>query len=214
MVPVLRVRLVQFLVATCAAAAVFLGTSPWLDNLAFDRIAIIDGEYWRLGTSHLTHLDNMHALVNAVGAGLATTVLLDFMRPARLLASAVTIAGTISAASVLLVAESTYAGFSGILHGLAAMAVFALARRTPWLAAAVGVVLVAGVVTAFADWHRPWTTDVAIHTHLIGMAAGAAIGVWTRRSRAPVPARSDALYWRTTSSSASRSKAARNSALV
>lgn len=178
---VVRVRLVRFLAATATAAAVFLGASAWLDSLAFDRVAIIEGEYWRLGTCHLTHLDNMHGLMNAVGFGLVTAVLLDFLRPAMLLASASIIAGTISAASVLLVAESSYAGFSGILYGLAAMAVFALARRMPWLATAVGVVLVAGVVTAFADWRRPWTADIAIHTHLIGMAAGAAIGVWTRR---------------------------------
>ncbi|MCY3622084.1 MAG: rhomboid family intramembrane serine protease [Gammaproteobacteria bacterium] len=178
----MRVRLLRFLVATVTAAAVFLGTSRWLDSLAFDRIAIIEGEYWRLGTSHLTHLDNMHGLMNALGVGLVTAVLLDFLRPARLLASAVTIAGTISGASVLLAVESTYAGASGILYGLAAIAVFALAKRTPRLATAVGVVLMAGVATAFADWHRAWTADVATHTHLIGMAAGAAIGVWVRRS--------------------------------
>ena len=177
---VLRVRLVRFLAATAAAAAVFLGASAWLDSLAFDRVAIIEGEYWRLATAHLTHLDNTHALMNAVGVGLVTTVLLDFLRPARLLASVVTIAGTISGVSVLLVAESTYAGFSGILYGLAAMAVFGLATRSPWLAVIVAVALVAGIITAFFGWSRPWTADVAVHTHVCGMATGAAIG-WSRR---------------------------------
>ena len=177
---VLRVRLVRFLAATAAAAAVFLGASAWLDSLAFDRVAIIEGEYWRLATAHLTHLDNMHGLMNAVGFGLVTAVLLDFLRPARLFASVVTIAGTISGVSVLLVAESTYAGFSGILYGLAAMAVFGLAKRSPWLAVIVAVALVAGIITAFFGWSRPWTADVAVHTHVCGMATGAAIG-WSRR---------------------------------
>ena len=170
----------RFVVATAAAAALFLGASPWLDNWAFDRIAITEGEYWRLVTSHLTHLDNMHGLMNAVGFGLVMTVLLDFLRPAWLLACAVIIAGAISGVSVLLVAESAYAGFSGVLYGLAAMAVFGLATRSPWLAVIVAVALVAGIITAFFGWSRPWTADVAVHTHVCGMATGAAIG-WSRQ---------------------------------
>ncbi len=180
--PALRVRSTRFLVGTAAAAAVFLVASLWLDALAFDRSAVLEGEYWRLGTSHLTHLDTRHALMNAVGFGLVTAVLLEYSRPGTLLTSALAIAAAISAASVLLAIESSYAGFSGILHGLAALAVFALAKRAPWLAAAVGVVLVAGVVTALAGWSRPWMADVAIHTHVCGIAAGAAIGFWLQRT--------------------------------
>ena len=180
--PTLRVRLTRFSVGTAAATAVFLVASLWLEELAFDRSAIFEGELWRLGTSHLTHLDARHALMNAVGVGLVTTVLPEFLRPITLLASALAIAAAISAASVVLVAESRHAGFSGILHGLAAVAVFALAKRVPWLAAALGAVLMAGAVTAMAGWSRPWTTDVAVHTHLAGIAAGTASGVWFRRT--------------------------------
>ena len=159
----------------------FLVASLWLDALAFDRSAILKGEYWRLGTSHLTHLGTRHALMNAVGVGLVSAVLLEYSRPQTILTSGLGIAAAISAASVLLAIESGYAGFSGILHGLAAMAVFALAKRAPWFAAAVGMVLFAGVVTALADWRRPWMADVAIHTHVCGILTGAAIGFWLQR---------------------------------
>ena len=119
--------------------------------------------------------------MNAVGAGLVTAVLLEYFQPLTVLWGALAIAAAISAASLLPAIGSSHAGFSGVLHGLAAMAVFALAKRAPWLAAAVGVVLFAGVVTALAGWRRPWMTDVAIHTHVYGILTGAAIGFWLQR---------------------------------
>ena len=179
--PALGVRSTRFLAGTATAAVVFLVASLWLDALAFDRSAVLKGEFWRLATSHLTHLDARHALMNAVGAGLVTAVLLEHSGHAVIFLSALAIAAAISAASVFLAIESSHAGFSGVLHGLAALGVFALAKRAPWLAAAVGVVLVAGVVTTLAGWHRPWMEDVAIHTHVCGIAVGTAIGFWLQR---------------------------------
>ena len=158
----------------------FVSASFWLDALGFDRRATLAGEYWRLATCHLTHLDIKHALMNALGAGLVTALLLEFWRLDTLFVSALAIAVAISAASVFLV-EASHAGFSGILHGLATIAVFGLAQRSPLLAATVALALVAAVVTALAGWSRPWTADLAIHTHVCGIAAGAAIGTWLRR---------------------------------
>ena len=150
----------------------FLVASPWLDALAFDRSLVLEGEYWRLGTTHLTHLDTGHALMNAAGTGLVAAVLLEYLRPGAILLGALAIAAAISAASVLLAVESIYAGFSGVLHGLAALAAVVLAKRAPWLAATVGVVLIAGVLAALAGWSRPWMANVAIHTHVCGIGAG------------------------------------------
>ncbi len=168
---------------TTTTAVVFLFASLWLDALAFDRSLVLSGEYWRLGTSHLTHLGPMHALMNAVGVGLVTAILLEHLRPGTILLGALAIAAAISAASVLLAVESGYAGFSGVLHGLAALAAIALAKRAPWLAATVGMVLIAGILTALAGWSRPWMADVAIHTHVCGIAAGAVIGFWLRHAQ-------------------------------
>ena len=179
--PALRVRSTRFLAGTAAAAVVFLVASLWLDALAFDQSAVLEGEIWRLATSHLTHLDTRHALMNAVGAGLVTAVLLEHFRPLTVLWGTLAIAAAISAASLLPAIGSSHAGFSGVLHGLAALGVFALAKRAPWFAAAVGVVLLAGVVTTLAGWHRPWMADVAIHTHVSGITAGTAIGYWLQR---------------------------------
>ena len=174
-------RAKRFLVATVGAAGLFLVASFWLHDLAFDRAAVLEGEYWRLATSHLTHLDTKHALMNAVGVGLLATILMEFVNLPTLVASSAILAGAISLASVLLFVEVGYAGFSGVLHGLAAMAVFTLYKRAPWLAAMIAVLLIAGIATAFAGWSRPWTADVAVHTHVVGIAVGTGLGYWLGR---------------------------------
>ena len=175
-----RVRSVRFAIGTATAAALFATASVGLSDLGFDGPAVVAGEYWRLATSHLTHLDFRHAVTNAVGAGVVAAILLAFHRLATVFGCTAVIAAVISAASLLFFGESRHAGFSGILYGLAAMAVIRLSPRSPWLAATVAIVLIAGIVTALADWGRPWTADIAVHTHLCGIAAGVAIGLWLR----------------------------------
>ena len=153
----------------------------WLPTFAFDRSAVLRGQFWRLATAHLTHLDIKHALLNAVGFGLVLAILRDTMKLPSIIASCVILASAISLASVLLFIQEDYAGFSGVLHGLAAMTVYALRKRSPWLAAMVAVFLVAGIVTALAGYSRPWTADVAVHTHVVGIAVGTALGAWIQR---------------------------------
>ena len=75
-----------------------------------------------------------------------------------------------------------FAGFSGILYGLATMAAFVLRKRSPWLAGSIAVVLVAGIVAGIAGYSRPWTADVAVHTHGVGVGVGAWLGNWIRRN--------------------------------
>ena len=174
----LRVRSARFGIGTSTAAALFATASLLLHDLGFERAAVSAGEYWRLATCHMAHLDIRHALTNAVGTGLVTTILLEFHRVPYVLGSAAAIAAVISAASLVLFGESNHAGFSGVLYGLAAMAAFGLATRSPCLAAIIAVALVAGIFTAFFGWSRPWSADVAVHTHVCGMATGAAIGGW------------------------------------
>ena len=175
-----RVRLARFGIGTTTAAALFATASFGLDDLGFDGPAVAAGELWRLATCHVTHLDIRHALTNAVGTGLVTAILLEFHRLPTVLGSAAAIAAVISAASLAIFGESNHAGFSGVLYGLATMAAFGLAARSPWLAVIVAVALVAGIITAFFGWSRPWAADVAVHTHVCGMATGAAIGSWRR----------------------------------
>ena len=154
----------------------------WLPFFAFDRTAVLRGEFWRLATCHLTHLDHQHALLNAVGCGLVLTVLRDSMSWKTITAGVIILASAISLASVMLWVRTDFAGFSGILYGLATMAVFALRRRSPWLAGLIATVLIAGVVLGIAGYSRPWTADVAVHTHVVGMAVGIWLGNWIRRN--------------------------------
>jgi len=160
----------------------FLTAAWWLPTLAFERSAVLRGEFWRMATCHLTHLDLKHALLNALGFGLVFAVLRDTLSLKAIVASSIILASTISLASVLLWVDIDFAGFSGILHGLAAMAVFALRKRRPWLAWLVAILLAAGIVAALAGYSRPWTADVAVHTHVVGIAVGAALGRWIERN--------------------------------
>lgn len=168
----------SLLVSTGTAAAVFMAAALWLPLFAFDRTAILDGQFWRLVTCHLTHLDPQHALVNAVGCGLVLTILRDSMSWKAITACAVILASAISLAAVLVWVRIDFAGSSGILYGLATMVVFALRKRSPWLAGLIAVVLVAGIIAGIAGYSRPWAADVAIHTHVVGVAAGAWLGNW------------------------------------
>ena len=110
-----------------------MAAALWLPQFAFDRTAILGGQFWRLVTCHLTHLDPQHALVNAVGCGLVLTILRDSMPWKAITACAVILAWAISLATVLLWVRIDFAGFSGILYGLATMAAFALRKRSPWV---------------------------------------------------------------------------------
>lgn len=177
-----RARGKILLVSTASAAAVFLLAAQWLPLFAFDRTAVLGGQFWRLATCHLTHLDPQHALVNAVGCGLILAILRDSMSWKAITACAVILASATSLAGVLLWVRVDFAGFSGILYGLATVAVFALRKRSPWLAGLMAAVLVAGIVAGIAGYSRPWTADVAVHTHIVGMAVGAWLGNWIRRN--------------------------------
>ena len=100
---------------------------PLKGALAYQREAILAGEWWRLVTAHVVHLNMRHMLLNV-----AALLLLGWFLVWRPLDTArLTIAGLATALSVgllLLAASPTvayYVGLSGWLHGLAVMVIAA-----------------------------------------------------------------------------------------
>ena len=46
--------------------AAIMGTNAWIDALALDRQALLQGEIWRLWTGHFDHFSMQHAWLNAL----------------------------------------------------------------------------------------------------------------------------------------------------
>jgi len=161
------------------SGALFLLCLPWVERFGYDPDAIRAGEVWRLLTAHVTHLSANHAILNALGFGLAGAVLLQVASPRQLLFC---VAGTVAVIDLVflipaLQSDANFAGFSAILYGLAALAAVLLwVKRMSWgllIASAVA----AALVTDFLGWRSPGF-EIATGTHVVGVVCGIFLGVY------------------------------------
>ena len=162
--------------------------------LAWDRVGIGEGEWWRLLSGHLVHLGWSHLALNLAGLALIAWVVGDaFTVPGWLL---------ITGASVVVIdigfwfldpELQRYVGLSGLLHGLLAAGLVAgVVARQPE-----ALVLAACMVVKLA-WEQlvgplPGSAETAggnviVNAHLYGAAGGLGAGllVW-RRARPAAP---------------------------
>ncbi|MCD8522772.1 MAG: rhombosortase [Saccharospirillaceae bacterium] len=147
--------------------------------LRFDRLAMAEGQWWRLFTASWVHLSWQHALGNMAGVALLAYIAgpsLNSWRGLLLLCWCVAVVG----GGLYWFAPDLYryAGLSGALHGLLLVAPFVspyYGRRIAWV---FFVVIVAKV-----GWEQtPWYNDMALvdviggrvetRSHLLGMLAG------------------------------------------
>ena len=151
--------------------------------LRFDRGALAQGQWWRLATAHLVHLDLRHALLNTAGLVLMWALFARDYTPRRWLM--VTLAAVAAIDAGLWFADSTvlwYVGSSGALHGVMAAGAVAHIRRGErggWILAA----LLALKVLYEQLWgalplsgHDP----VVVDAHLYGVLGGAAAAAFLR----------------------------------
>jgi len=157
--------------------------------LRYERGALAGGEWWRLLTAHLVHLDLRHALLNAAGLALVWALFARDYSPKAWLAI---LLGAIAAIDAgLWLGDSTvewYVGSSGMLHG--AMAAGALARirlgeRDGWLLAAL---LAAKLLYEQAIGALPFSgrDPVVVDAHLYGVLGGAAVAAFLSPRRVPL----------------------------
>jgi rhomboid family GlyGly-CTERM serine protease len=101
----------------CISAASFYSNS--LHWLMWDREAIGAGQWWRLLTAHLVHLDARHLLLNVFGLVLIVEILCRTMTAldlaSLLLTSALGVSGLLW---YLQPSLQWYAGLSGVLYGV------------------------------------------------------------------------------------------------
>lgn len=185
---------VALLIACALLVLPELGSEPLRNAWRYERDAVAAGEWWRLVTAHLVHLDFEHAVLNALGLVLMWALFARDYRASGWL--------VIVLASVLVIdagfwfrdrSLEWYVGSSGALHGvMAAGTVAHLLRRDldGWILAAFIVVKL-----AYEQWtgSLPFAEGgaaVIVNAHLYG-ALGGALAVLVpvvRRGRAHVVA--------------------------
>lgn len=155
----------------------------------YDRAALQAGEFWRLLSAHLVHLNLRHALVNALGLALLWALFARDYSPTQWLL--ITCAAIAAIDAGLWLWDSTiqwYVGSSGVLHGyLAAGTLAHLRRREPdgWPLA----VLVVGKL-AYEHLVGPMpfsgSSNVVVDAHLFGVAGGTVAALAVGRGRQPL----------------------------
>src|ERR1700756_919391 len=119
------------LLAACAVLLLpELGGDAGRELLRYDRAGLAAGQWWRLLTAHLVHLDLEHAALNSLGLVLMWALFPRDYRPGQWLLIVLTAIAAIDAG--LWLRDSTvawYVGSSGALHGVMAAGTLAHLRR-------------------------------------------------------------------------------------
>ena len=145
-----------------------------LAQWSWSRDAIIAGEWWRLITGHLVHVDLWHLLMNATGTLALWWLFHKDLSIRQLIAAVLGAVLMVNGGLWYLGSLQVYAGLSGVLDGVAAAGIWVLIRardRWGWLLAAAGVakllienILAPSMLDAF---HR-----IATEAHLLGAVGG------------------------------------------
>jgi len=157
--------------------------------LRYERSALAGGQWWRLLSAHVVHLDLRHALLNALGLALVWALFARDYSPKAWLAI---VLGAIAAIDAgLWLGDSTvqwYVGSSGVLHGLMAAGALAHVRtgeRDGWLLVAL---LAAKLLYEQAIGALPLSghDPVVVDAHLYGVLGGAAVAAFLSPRRQPL----------------------------
>jgi rhomboid family GlyGly-CTERM serine protease len=160
------------------------------EAMRYDRVALAGGQWWRLLTAHIVHLDSDHAALNSLGLVLMWALFARDYRPPQWLAI---VLGSIAAIDAgLWIRDSTvgwYVGSSGALHGIMAAGTLAHLRRRDldgWILAVFIVVKLAYEQSSgalpFTDSHA----GVVVDAHLFGTLGGAGIAAFLRPRTEPL----------------------------
>lgn len=158
-------------------AALALLSACWvhaLPALQWQRDAIVDGQYWRLLTGHLAHINLRHLLVNLLGLSLIYALFWD--RLTRLEGLTLILTSAFGVSLMLFIREPAllwYAGLSGLLHGLwAACAGAAFLRRPQGFYAGALLGLLAKLLLEAGFPPQASMIPVVTVAHLYGALAG------------------------------------------
>ncbi len=163
-------------------------------GLSYQRDALAAGEWWRLITAHLVHLDLQHALLNIMGLVLMWSLFARDYRPREWLIIVFAVIAGIDAGLWLRDTNvAWYVGASGALHGIMAAGTLAHLRRGDvdgWILAIFVVVKLGYEQLNGALPFNESGEPVVVNAHLYGAVAGlvAAFVQRPRREAGPAPA--------------------------
>jgi rhomboid family GlyGly-CTERM serine protease len=152
--------------------------------LRYDRAALAAGQWWRLLTAHVVHLDLEHAALNSLGLVLMWALFARDYKPGQWALILLSAIAAIDAG--LWLRDSTvewYVGSSGVLHGVMAAGTLAHLRRRDldgWLLAAFIIVKVAYEQHTGALPFADSGAGVIVDAHLFGALGGLAVAIVLR----------------------------------
>jgi rhomboid family GlyGly-CTERM serine protease len=157
-----------------------LGGEPLRLAWRYQRDAIGAGEFWRLLTAHVVHLDITHALLNALGLVLLWGLFARAWRPRQWLIAVLVSLLAIDAGFWFLAPRlEWYVGASGLLHGIFACGCIALLRQRDWIGVVSTVAFIGKLVWEQRVGPLPFEEGGTVVTiaHLYGAVGGFVAGL-------------------------------------
>lgn len=172
----------SLLVALALVLLPLAGGARLADLLRYSRSGLSSGEWWRLVSAHIAHLDARHALLNAAGLALLWALFARSFRPWQWVAALVLVIAVVDAGLWYLSPRvQWYVGASAVLHGVFASGAIAMIRsgeRLGWIALIVFVVKL-----AWEQWQGPLplaSGPVITLSHVYGALGGTVAGLLLR----------------------------------
>jgi rhomboid family GlyGly-CTERM serine protease len=179
--PINSQAMLPALCLTALLLALFYLLPASFTSLHYTREAVIEGQWWRLVSAQWVHHDGPHLWLNIGGLWLWWLLFIERLPSWRhwLLLLPIMLAST-AAHMMSPQGAMSYAGFSGCLYGMFAYASardITLGRHSSWL-----ILLAIIGKNGYDLWVLPATTDIAIYSHLGGMAMALLLATWITAS--------------------------------
>jgi rhomboid family GlyGly-CTERM serine protease len=180
---------VGLLIACAVLLLPELGGEAGRALLRYDRVGLAAGQWWRLLTAHIVHLDLEHAALNSLGLVLMWALFARDYSPRQWLLIALVTIGAIDAG--LWLRDSTvawYVGSSGALHGVMAAGTLAHLRRRDldgWILGAFIIVKLSFEQGSGALPFADSGASVVVDAHLYGAIGGASVAAFLHWRREP-----------------------------
>lgn len=174
----------------------------WIENLAYMRQGLEDGQWWRLITGHFVHFTAYHALMNSAGLILVCVVLLS-RQSLRFFCGVNLVLPAIISTGLWFFYDSIeqYRGYSAVIYGLMAAGLILEWRNHKEMYSLALLLLSAKIVyEQLPNYDVNYLNDqigvpVAIEAHLLGffggvLCAAAVLAMRFWRHKAPALAES------------------------
>lgn len=159
----------------------FLGLT---EAMQYDRVAILDGEYWRLLTGNFVHLGLNHLLLNTAGLALVAALVWQYYTSAQWAMILAISCAAVGVGVFIAVPELRwYVGLSGVLHGLLLAGACVEIRRYPQTGWPLMLLVIGKLVYEQFQGSMPFSEaaaggPVVVESHAFGGAAGLLVGLF------------------------------------